>query len=338
MKRTVCLIVSRNLGDAVIQSAFLEKLALSGYAEHYVAWVRPQVAFLFENIENCRVVCSQFPVGTTKNFGWKNAYQFMKAVRKLRRLGLTTSMDLIGDFRERFFARLIGAQKHEYIGWQDGHPFKQIIRNPFGSGVPSVVIPSSCPGVYESYGMFLAALTKGNQTSILSSVRGISGEKLKIGLHPFASKRCRMWPEENWRDLALQLVDNGHDVTLFGAGSERPTLERIFSPILPRVRIYTKSLSDFTNEVANLDIFVGLDSFGVHMAQRQGVKNVLINAGSDPTMWPPPNSILLAKSGGCEYYPCNNMTKCDGTDSEFICIRSIEPQRVLCALSKNVSS
>lgn len=329
MENLACLIVARNLGDAVIQSEFLRKLEVSGYARQYVVWARPQVAFLFEDIPNCEVICSQFPVGTTKDFGRKNAWKFFVAAWRVRRLRPSVSLDLIGDFRERFFARLVGALRHLHIGWQAGHPFAQIIRNPFGRGRPAIEVPAKIPNVYQSYGLFLSHLTGGKQDSLLSHVKSLPDGKLKIGLHPFASKRCRMWPEQNWLAVAEQLVRDGHEITLFGAASERATLERMFNPILSQVSVYTKSLADFTQKVAELDLFVGLDSFGVHMGQRQGVKSVLINAGSDPSMWPPPNAALLAHSGGCAHYPCNNVTKCDGTEDEFICIRSVAPDEVL---------
>src|ERR1700733_8453730 len=68
-ERLACLIVAHNLGDAVIQSRFLALLAAAGYARNYLVWTRPQVAFLFEDVPDCRIVCSQFPIGTDKQFG-----------------------------------------------------------------------------------------------------------------------------------------------------------------------------------------------------------------------------------------------------------------------------
>lgn len=334
MEKLLCLIVARNLGDAVIQSAFLRKLASTGYAEKYVAWVRPQVAFLFSDIPGCSIVCSQFPVGTTKDFGLKNFRIFLKAAWAVRRMKPTVSLDLIGDFRERFFARMVGSSNHRYIGWADGHPFNRIIRNPFGRGRPTFEVPASCPNIYQSFGMMLGFLTNGKETSILSNIKPMSGSALKIGMHPFASQRCRLWPDENWLELAAQLLQNGHHITLFGAANEHAELERIFAPVLSQVSLFTRSLADFTNKVAELDLFIGLDSFGVHMGQRQGVKTILINGGSNPAVWPPSSSTLLAHSGGCEHYPCNNVTKCDGTEAEFICVRSVKPDEVLSAVQK----
>ncbi|PHV21359.1 hypothetical protein CSQ92_18610 [Janthinobacterium sp. BJB446] len=328
MEKLACLIVARNLGDAVIQSAFLRKLVDSHYAENYIAWVRPQVAFLFNDIPNCKIICSQFPVGTTKDFGWKNALGFLKAAWKIRVLNPSVTMDLIGDFRERAFAWLISASKHKHIGWAENHPFNLIIRNPFGRGKPVFVVPENCDNIYSSYGLMLDFLSSGKEKSILSKIRPSLNEKLKIGMHPFASQRCRLWPEQDWLALAQDLIRDGHRLTVFGAGVERQALERIFAPVLSQVEVYTRSLSEFTSKVKELDLLIGLDSFGIHMGQRQGIRTILINAGSNPAVWTPPSTQLIARSGGCVHYPCNNVPKCEGTLGEFICIRSVRPDEV----------
>jgi len=332
MEKLVCLIVARNLGDAVIQSAFLRKLVASGYSERYIAWVRPQIAFLFRDIPNCEIATSQFPVGTAKNFGLKNAWLFLKESLRIRRLRPSVTLDLVGDFRERAFARLTGAPKRLQIGWANGHPHRVIIRNPFGDGNPVFVVPKTCPNVYLSYGMFLSYLTGGKETSILSTVRNSGAGQLKIGLHPFASQECKLWPAENWLALAQQLLTDGHELTMFGAGGEKAMLEQMFAPLLSRVTIFTRSLADFTSAVANLDLFIGLDSFGVHMSQRQGVQGIMINAGNDPTVWTPPGARVLAHSGGCQYYPCSNVPKCQGSSTEYVCVRSIKTEEVLAAI------
>ena len=122
-QRLACLIVGRNLGDAAIQSCFLKALAARGYAREYLVWTRPQVAFLFRDIADCEVVCSQFPVGTTKQFGRLEVGRFLRAAWKIRCRRPSVTLDLIGDFRERFFARLAGSPQHLHIGWAAGHPF-----------------------------------------------------------------------------------------------------------------------------------------------------------------------------------------------------------------------
>src|SRR3569833_422985 len=72
-----CLICARNLGDAAIQSGFLRQLAARGYAQRYLVWTRPQIAFLFEQIPACEVVGSQFPVGFFLLFGLLVALQML---------------------------------------------------------------------------------------------------------------------------------------------------------------------------------------------------------------------------------------------------------------------
>jgi hypothetical protein len=64
--RLACLVIGRILGVAVIQSLFVRELIRRGLAQRCVIWTRPQVAFLFEDLRDCKVVASPFPVGTSK--------------------------------------------------------------------------------------------------------------------------------------------------------------------------------------------------------------------------------------------------------------------------------
>jgi len=206
--RLACLIIGRNLGDAVIQSLFVRELIAYGFAQHYVIWTRPQVAFLFENLHDCDVVVSPFPVGTSKEFGWAGLGCFLRAVRRLRAARPSVTLDLIGDARERLFARLIGSPDHRHIGWALGHPFARIIRNPFGPGRPICTVPASIANVYEAHKIFLNTLTdQGDFTAVqqMAPSAPIPRPLSRVGLHPFASQVCKLWPMENWRALAAQL-------------------------------------------------------------------------------------------------------------------------------------
>src|SRR5882724_9847215 len=100
-ERLACLIVAHNLGDAVIQSMFLEQLVARGYASGYLVWTRPQVAFLFEKIPQCEVICSQFPVGTAKLIAGFAIFAFLNAALRVRSRRPSVTIDLIGDLRDR---------------------------------------------------------------------------------------------------------------------------------------------------------------------------------------------------------------------------------------------
>lgn len=330
--------MAHNLGDAVIQSRFIRLLSAAGYARNYLVWTRPQVAFLFDDIPNCHLVCSQFPIGTDKQFGVRSVLPFAKAVVKIRELNPSVTIDLIGDARDRWFARIAGSRHHVYPGWAPGHPFARLIRNPFGTKTAAMVVPATLTSVYDAHQMLLQRLVSGATSAGPAPAHtpwhlARPAKAMHVGLHPFASQKCKLWPDENWRLLAEKLLqDESVQITAFGSPAERDVLERLFAPLIPRVGLVTTSLVEFARRTSELDVMIGLDSFSVHMAERQGVRSVLINAGNPAGLWSTPGGTTLAGSGGCNYYPCFNIPKCAGTDFENACVKSVSVDDVLGAI------
>ncbi len=332
-----CLVVARNLGDAVIHSIFLKALSARGYASRYLVWTRPQMAFLFEDIADCEIICSQFPVGTNKQFGGLAVVRFLRAAWQVRRRRPSVTLDLIGDMRDRFFAHLAGSPRHLHIGWAMGHPFTRVIRNPFGRGRPVITVPTDIPNVYAAHELILEALVPTLKPADLRPLQIGASPPMKqpsrIGLHPFASQKCKLWPDDNWRRLVSELLlDQNVEITAFGSPSERGGLEALFGEFGQRVTLITGSISNFAHQTSKLDVMVGLDSFSVHMAQRQGVRSVTINAGNQPNLWAPPGGVTLASSGGCAAYPCFNIPTCEGSDKQYACVKSITVLEVLDAI------
>ena len=234
-------------------------------------------------------------------------------------------------------ARLAGTPRHLHIGWAKGHPFNRLIRNPFGAGNPVLVVPTEQPNVYSAHGLMLERLAPSAgaaATATPLSTRRVerSPGPLRIGLHPFASQACKLWPEANWRELAQALVANGASVTSFGAPFERAALQALLEPLGNQVAVVTGEIQNFAREVAALDVLIGLDSFSVHMAQRQGVRSVMINAGNPPRLWAAPGGATLAHSGGCAHYPCYNVPRCKGSAGEYACVKAVSPREALAAL------
>jgi len=330
-EQLACLIVARNLGDAVIQSGFLKTLAERGFARRYLVWTRPQVAFLFQDIACCEVVCSQFPLGTARQFGCREGARLLLAAWQIRQRRPSVTLDLIGDVRERLLARLAGSPRHLHIGWAPGHPFARIIRNPFGAGQPVLTIPASRPNVYAAYAAMLDILAPGpppgeSQAGVPVPMRKVA----RVGLHPFASQNCKLWPSENWRQLIRELLDQNVEVSIFGAPQERHALLTLLGELAEKVNVVAESIQDFARYSAMLDVMVGLDSFAVHMAQRHGIRTVTINAGNPPELWAVPGmGRTLASSGGCPSYPCFNVPKCEGTSREYVCVKSISVRQVI---------
>jgi heptosyltransferase-3 len=330
-ERLACLIVARNLGDVVIQSGFMRELAARGYAEEYLVWTRPQVAFLFQDIPRCELVCSQFPLGTTKQFGAAAALQLLQAARAIRRRRPSVTLDLIGDVRERWLARLSGSRRHLHIGWAADHPFSRLIRNPWGSGRPLVTVPASHVSVYAGYQLMLQALAPGTAEPKVAARRPVR----HVGLHPFASQACKLWPSSNWRELAGELIRRGVKVSVFGAPAEHTAVLTLLGDMASsrEVTVVCETLKNFVRYTAELDVMVGLDSFAVHVAGLHGIRSVTINGGNPPGLWAVTGTgVTLGSSGGCPRYPCFNVPRCSGSDREYVCVKSITVGQVLEAI------
>ena len=328
--KILCLIAAKNLGDITITSTYFRQLVEAGFADRYVVWTRPAMAFLFESMPGVRVVTSSFPVGTNRRFGWRELLGMLRAAREIRRLGPVETLDMVGDFRDRLWARLAGSRRLHYIGWGDGHPYGRIIRNPLGVGRPSVVVPAEVPNIYASCQRLVDGLLAGRSAvpRAASAMRPIRTTAIRVGLHPFASQACKHWPDERWSSLAGRLLEAGIEVSAFGAPDQREALGAIFAAHGQRVRMVTTGIPEFAREIAALDLVVGLDSFSVHMAEHMGTGSVLLLGPNDPSLFSPPHATVLSDSGGCAAWPCFNVPSCEGGPREHACIRAIGVDRV----------
>jgi len=335
--KLACLISGRNFGDALIQSIFLKQLINRGFSEKYIVWTRPESAIFFSDIPNCKVITSFFPVGTNKKVNWAGLRSLLSAVRILRSQSIDVTLDMFGDIRERCLAFMISSKSHKYIGWSVGHQFNKNIRNFFGQGRPVCFINKEKINIYDAYQSFVNVLTNNHANNCELSTKPIISEGLlKIGLHPFASQECRLWPSEKWIELAQTLVHRGHHITVYGAPSEHSKIESIFGKQATMIRFFTGSIPEFINDLTTIDILVGLDSFSVHIASHIGLKTIVISGASHPEMWAPPNSEVVFSSGGCPHYPCMNKPKCRGTNFEYSCIKTVEVNSILRMLDKTI--
>ena len=329
----VCLISARNLGDAVLHSSVLLELSKRNRSMRFIVWTRPQSVFLFNKIPNCEIITSPFPLGTGLKFNIADWFKLLKSAIKLRNKKPQFTLDLIGDFRERILALLIGSKNHIHIGWSNNHHFHRLIRNPFGIGHPLINIDSSCINIYHAYSRFIDEIAPFNRKNFLLSknLNSRTSSSRKIGIHPFASQECKLWDPNSWRQLIRKLRENYFSVIAFSSPAERDSLIEILGNESGNVTICSGTLNEFEYECDNIDLLIGLDSFSVHMAQRQGVSTIVLNAGNPSELWCPPDGVGLGNGGGCKYYPCFNVPKCN-YPFLYTCIKSISVDDVLTAV------
>lgn len=327
----ICVISARNLGDATLHSSVLLELSKRNYSENFLVWTKPEMRFLFEEIPGCEVITSPFPLGTGFNFRLKDWFKLFYTVNKIRRKKPSLTMDLIGDFRERILAKMIGGDRHIHIGWDNGHPFRKLIKNPFFDGTPVIKINKDIDNVYKAYEFFVNAIAPLKSCEHLYIQRILKKKlttKVTIGIHPFASQKCKLWPNESWQNLILELIKKDFSIVAFCSPNEVINLKTTLGDHINSVLVFSDSLKKFQTECNSLDLLIGLDSFSVHMAQRQGIPTIVLNAGNPPNLWAPPLGLVLGDGGGCKHFPCFNVPRCNGAN-QFICIKKISFNDVL---------
>lgn len=336
---TLCFLSARNLGDAVIHADFLKVLAASAYAARYVVWTFPAAAFLFADIPSCHVVVSNFPIGATlKPFLRGRVWSFLRAIAAIRRMQPTETLELVSDVRERTICQLLGARRNLSAAWSPGHLFRR--HNRMGAFKPSklVTIPASTTNLYASFDLVLDALLGSahrplNQGTDIQTVlaRSRAGHPLRIGIHPFASSACKLWPDAHWHELLQGLRRDHPDarLILFGAPADREQLERMRSAAGVVDEIFTASLPEFKRRMEGIDLLVGLDSFSVHLARSQGAATIVLVGPNDPRLFTPPGGVAITHPGRCPHQPCGGKPRCEGTPYQYACMHDISPEQVL---------
>jgi heptosyltransferase III len=340
MRRTVCFLSARNLGDAVVHADFVRALVESDYAERYIIWTFPQGAFLFEGIAQCTIVASAFPMGATVSSFIKGGFlSFVAAVRRIRRERPTETLELVSDLRERAACWLLGARLNRSPAWAPGHPFLGQIRTVVAPRKPLVTIPVTTIGLYQAYDLMLLALTGTRRVHLATTADeplppavAADDPAMRIGIHPFASRACKLWPQQHWLSLIAELSVKCPDarLVLFGSLSDRPGLERLVeSATHKEIEVFTASLREFKEKLRELDLMIGLDSFSVHLANSVGVSSIVLVGPNDPRLFTPPRSKAVTHVGGCVHQPCGGKPKCIGSSFEFICMKAISPEQVM---------
>jgi heptosyltransferase III len=327
-----CFISARNLGDAVMHACFLKKYIDVNPAQTTLVWTFPQARFLFENLPNCQIVCSDFPMGAgMKSFlkgGWKG---FLSAFWKIFKARPKIVMELVSDYRERFISFCLMPSQRIYIHWERGHPFRQHAYIPPWSGRASMSIAAHDGSIYAAYNRLFQTLTQSNAVvfTAQNTSQRASSKRQTVGLHPFASAPFKLWPMQRWSALVEALTAQAYDVVIFGAPSDMPELQTLAAVSPGQVEIFAKPLAAFMQRVASLDALVGLDSFSVHMASSLGVPTVLLNGPNDPRVFSPLASLVVSRPGGCAVQPCFGRPSCVGASHEYVCMQSIETHQVM---------
>lgn len=157
-----------------------------------------------------------------------------------------------------------------------------------------------------------------------------------IGIHPGATHPAKQWGSGKFRGLADELLNtiNGQ-VIIFGAQEEGVISEAILKSHNEKSIIDLTgkiSLKEYMGCVKLLDLIVGNDNGGMHVAGAEGVPVITIFGGREtPFEWSNfhPISLCLYKEMFCSPCHLDNFTECK---YNYECIKKIEVEDVFYAV------
>ena len=114
---------------------------------------------------------------------------------------------------------------------------------------------------------------------------GITPDKMKIGLAPFATLQPKIWGIQNFKEL-VSLINAEHNAEffLFGGGADETALLKQFQQYSTNIHLVAGEL-DLSEELAlirMLDLMISMDSSNMHLAALSGVPTVSIWGGTHP--------------------------------------------------------
>jgi|SRR5690554_3685787 heptosyltransferase-2 len=159
-----------------------------------------------------------------------------------------------------------------------------------------------------------------------------------LGLCPGAEYgEAKRWPAEYYAEIANQMLDQGHEVWLFGSHKDAPVTSTINQLTQNRCLDLggRTQLGEAVDLMSLCDTVVSNDSGLMHVAAALGTRVIGVYGSSDPHHTPPmsPQAVVLWLNLECS--PCFERT-CPL--NHLNCLRQIKPEQVLQAISSKLEN
>lgn len=158
-----------------------------------------------------------------------------------------------------------------------------------------------------------------------------------VVIHPTSRWKFKEWVPERWAEIADLLHKESNLDVVFSCGpdsNERERVKAIFDNC--SVRHYSTegklSIPETARLIANADLFLGVDTFTMHLAAAVQTPVVVLFGPSSAKAWSPWSCLSRVVSGDC---PCRRtgILKCDKART-YHCMESIRVEDVLSAVSE----
>lgn len=307
---------ARNFGDAIIKNTLIGQYGAEHPDEQIDIWAKRQFADIFlGNTHIHKFYASGFPIAGLKSW---NIIQLIKKIWALRKEKYDIAIDTVGDFRERLLLWLVHPKRIVSIEREKGHPFNQLIRRGLSFLVESVEVSADKVNYYDQTAYLLYVLggqIEYNKTKLILKKKSTR----VVGIHPFASQKCKMWSWDRWNALVIYLLKEGYQVRFFCSPKERSALEEHIN-FQENVSVTAKGVKDFFLELQQIDLLICLDSFAVHAAYSVSVPSIMLNGANNFYLWKTPATEVVVGDFFCKYWPCYNKPKC----KDFRCMNAIQ--------------
>lgn len=330
------------LGDAISITCMIKPLISQGYKVYIICNNHWETLFT-----NNRHVCSVFPY----IFPWvsyKNKYKvfnyriinLFNYFNNIRRFNIDYGIDTRGDIRNCTILKLSGCKK--IIGYD-----RYLNSNQKNLGLFLDI----------NINYKLDFKTRASKNLLLIKEAGLIShdtdlelaipfdkipEEHIIGFQFGAGWKYKHWVNEKWAFVIESVlkcnIKNKYKIHLIGHPSEEGIINNIIKSIKGENYevILTEDLEDLCNAISRLEIFIGLDSGPMHVADAYNKKIITLFGPGILPLWKPNNnqSIVIENQDLFNCYPCNHINCIYPKDN---CAQSIDEIIVLNTIKSKIN-
>lgn len=171
---------------------------------------------------------------------------------------------------------------------------------------------------------------------------GLTFERKAIGLCPGAEfGPAKRWPEYHYASVAKAMIEDGHQVWLFGSAKDKEVTAQIVSSLPVELQAHCYDLAGVTSLIQAVDLIgachtvVSNDSGLMHVAAAVDCYVVAIYGSSSPKYTPPLTDKLTVLNTEIDCRPCFERT-CP--KQHLKCLTELTPERAIDAIRPNLST
>jgi lipopolysaccharide heptosyltransferase I len=255
-----------------------------------------------------------------------------EALRELRTESYDAIVDLQGEFKSAFIARLANGKRYGYDGASAREWGAQTVyREKFGiaKGTHSMSRMRRLLSQALGYSYDEAAVDYGIDRNRLP-VSPLTIDRPYVVFIHSTSWASKNWPEQYWRELAASVTAGGYAVVLpWGSEAERERSVRIAAEQPNRIALPNLSISAKASIINRAAATVGLDTGLSHIAAALGIPSITLYGATDPNLCGAIGENQIHIRSDFECVGCHE-TDCSFTKNRFkpACFESLTPATV----------